>query len=261
MKQMKFFLVALMAVVMGMSVTSCMKGDDNTIYTGVAVAECVNSYPPTFTLGSQKLVINDATLLDLVLSKTYMFYYQFDTAEQSPDAPSITVTLYGGSTPTNIDAEYREGPEVASENNKANTALYSLGTSFFPSSALLSNNKLFVPFGYWVKIEEDATKQKEELNKHSFVLTYDFSNVVSGAKELVLTLNHIVNDAEGEEITRNKWTEGYKVYDLTQAIVAFEEKSHAKPVTIVIKVKVNPTIDGSLTGATDDKDDVKYTVE
>ena len=31
MKQMKFFLVALMAVVMGMSVTSCMKGDDNTI--------------------------------------------------------------------------------------------------------------------------------------------------------------------------------------------------------------------------------------
>lgn len=73
MKQMKFFLVALMAVVMGMSVTSCMKGDDNTIYTGVAVAECVNSYPPTFTLGSQKLVINDATLLDLVLGKTYMF--------------------------------------------------------------------------------------------------------------------------------------------------------------------------------------------
>ena len=31
MKQMKFFLVALMAVVMGMSVTSCMKGDDKSI--------------------------------------------------------------------------------------------------------------------------------------------------------------------------------------------------------------------------------------
>ena len=30
MKQMKFFLVALMAIVMGMSVTSCMNGDDNT---------------------------------------------------------------------------------------------------------------------------------------------------------------------------------------------------------------------------------------
>ena len=32
MKQMKFFLVALMAVVMGMSVTSCMNGDDNTLH-------------------------------------------------------------------------------------------------------------------------------------------------------------------------------------------------------------------------------------
>ena len=34
MKQMKFFLVALMAVVMGMSVTSCMNGENNPIYTG-----------------------------------------------------------------------------------------------------------------------------------------------------------------------------------------------------------------------------------
>ena len=30
MKQVKFFLVALMAVVMGVSVTSCMNGDDNS---------------------------------------------------------------------------------------------------------------------------------------------------------------------------------------------------------------------------------------
>ena len=32
MKQMKFLLVALMTVLMGMSVTSCMNGDDNTRY-------------------------------------------------------------------------------------------------------------------------------------------------------------------------------------------------------------------------------------
>ena len=31
MKQVKFFLVALMAVVMGMSVTSCMNGDETTM--------------------------------------------------------------------------------------------------------------------------------------------------------------------------------------------------------------------------------------
>lgn len=41
MKQMKFLLVALMAVVMSVSVTSCMNGENNPVYTGLAVAECV----------------------------------------------------------------------------------------------------------------------------------------------------------------------------------------------------------------------------
>ena len=40
MKQMKFFLVALMAVVMGMSVTSCMNGDDNTARQLFTIAKC-----------------------------------------------------------------------------------------------------------------------------------------------------------------------------------------------------------------------------
>ena len=44
MKQMKFLLVALMAVVMSVSVTSCMNGENNPIYTGLAVAECVCWY-------------------------------------------------------------------------------------------------------------------------------------------------------------------------------------------------------------------------
>ena len=37
MKQMKFLLVALMAVVMSVSVTSCMNGENNPVYTGLAV--------------------------------------------------------------------------------------------------------------------------------------------------------------------------------------------------------------------------------
>ena len=45
MKQMKFLLVALMAVVMSVSVTSCMNGENNPVYTGLAVAECVSTYP------------------------------------------------------------------------------------------------------------------------------------------------------------------------------------------------------------------------
>lgn len=160
MKQMKFLLVALMAVVMSVSVTSCMNGENNPIYTGLAVAECVGTYPATFAVSNnQKLVVKDATLLDLKYGTTYMFYYQFNTEEQSASAASITVTLYQGSAPVAIDADYDdEGPKSNSPDYEADAALYSLGTSLFPSSFLLYNKKLLVPFGYWVKVEENTDK-------------------------------------------------------------------------------------------------------
>ena len=44
MKQMKFLLVALMTVLMGCLITSCMNGDDNTIYTGPAFAKCTKLF-------------------------------------------------------------------------------------------------------------------------------------------------------------------------------------------------------------------------
>ena len=264
MKQMKFLLVALMAVVMSVSVTSCMNGENNPIYTGLAVAECVGTYPATFAVSNnQKLVVKDATLLDLKYGTTYMFYYQFNTEEQSASAASITVTLYQGSAPVAIDADYDdEGPKSNSPDYEADAALYSLGTSFlFPSSFLLYNKKLLVPFGYWVKVEENTDKQKEELNKHSFVLTYDVTNIASGAKTLELTLNHKISDAEGEKVTRGRWAEGYKVYDLTTAITAFSEKSGTVPTTIKIKTKLNTSTGGSLEGAIDGTNEVTYTTE
>ena len=251
MKQMKFLLVALMAVVMSVSVTSCMNGENNPIYTGLAVAECVGTYPATFAVSNnQKLVVKDATLLDLKYGTTYMFYYQFNTEEQSASAASITVTLYQGSAPVAIDADYDdEGPKSNSPDYEADAALYSLGTSLFPSSFLLYNKKLLVPFGYWVKVEENTDKQKEELN------------IASGAKTLELTLNHKISDAEGEKVTRDRWAEGYKVYDLTTAITAFSEKSGTVPTTIKIKTKLNTSTGGSLEGAIDGTNEVTYTTE
>ena len=82
MKQMKFLLVALMTVLMGMSVTSCMNGDDNTIYTGPAFAKCTNYFPATFELANgQKLVVNELSMSNLNIGEIYFFYYQFDTAQ------------------------------------------------------------------------------------------------------------------------------------------------------------------------------------
>lgn len=95
MKQMKFLLVALMTVLMGMSVTSCMNGDDNTIYTGPAFAKCTNYFPATFELANgQKLVVNELSMPNLNIGEIYFFYYQFDTAQQPGNSQTLDVTLY-----------------------------------------------------------------------------------------------------------------------------------------------------------------------
>ena len=83
MKQVKFFLVALMAVVMGMSVTSCMNGDNNTARQLFTIAKCTSPYPATFQKPTgQKLVINDASLITLNTGELYNFWYEYDSAEQ-----------------------------------------------------------------------------------------------------------------------------------------------------------------------------------
>ena len=90
MKQMKFLLVALMTVLMGMSVTSCMNGDDNTIYTGPAFAKCTNYFPATFELANgQKLVVNELSMPNLNIGEIYFFYYQFDTAQQPGNSQTL----------------------------------------------------------------------------------------------------------------------------------------------------------------------------
>lgn len=241
MKQMKFLLVALMTVLMGVSVTSCMKGDDNTIYTGPAFAKCVSSFPATFELANgQKLVVNELTMTDLTQGDIYFFYYQFDTAQQPGNSASLNVTLYGGSAPLAISAKYNERPTEANESNTANAPLYAFNSDISTQPGLLFNEYVVIPIMYWVKLESTDDKQKEELNKHSFVLTYDFKNLTAGSTELVLSLNHVINDGPEESVDRNKYTPlPYRAYNLSDAISAFKRAGGAEPTKITINAKTN----------------------
>ena len=251
MKQMKFLLVALMTVLMGVSVTSCMKGDDNTIYTGPAFAKCTNYFPATFELANgQKLVVNELSMPNLNIGEIYFFYYQFDTAQQPGNSTTLNVTLYAGSTPTSISAKTGEGPETATESNKATAPLYTFNSDTSTQPGILFNEYLVIPIMYWVKVESTDDKQTEELNKHSFILTYDFTNVKSGDTTLELTLNHVIKDGSEETVDRNKYTSTYKAYNLDRAISAFKTASGGTEPT---KIKVNAQTNSSkntLTGAT-----------
>ena len=250
MKQMKFLLVALMTVLMGMSVTSCMNGDDNTIYTGPAFAKCVSTYPAaTFELANgQRLVVNELMMADLIQDNIYFFYYQFDTAQQPANSQTLNVTLYAGSTPTSISAKSTEGPEKAADYNEATAPLYTFNSDTSTQPGILFDQYLVIPIMYWVKVESTDEKQKEELNKHSFILTYDFTNVKSGDTTLELTLNHVIKDGSEETVDRNKYTSTYKAYKLDRAISDFKAAGGAEPTKIKVNAKTNSS-KNSLDGA------------
>lgn len=255
MKQVKFFLVALMAVVMGMSVTSCMNGDNNTARQLFTIAKCTSPYPATFQKPTgQKLVINDASLITLNTGDLYKFWYEYDSAEQPDNSETLYVTLFGGSTPASINAKYEEGPTNASESSEANAPLYVFNSASDYSTqpaVLFDQQYLVIPVIYWVKVENSAEEQKKELEKHSFILTYDEETLKPGATELVLTLNHVINtEGEAENVSRDRYTSDYKAYRLDYAMGAFNSHTGQKPTKITVKAKVNSSRN-TLDGATD----------
>lgn len=252
MKQVKFFLVTLMVVVMGMSVTSCLNGDDNTIRDRPVIAKCISSYPPTFQTYGQKIIVNDASLITLNEGEIYLFAIHYDSAEQPDESPTLNVQLSAGSTPVSISAKYSEGPIAESETTKANAPLYAFNSenAIMPQVTGFKEGDLYVniPFLYWVKVENNEVKT-EELNKHSFILTYE--EIKPGDTELVMTLNHVINDGADENVVRDRQTiMYYKVYNLTNLKNQFESTSGKKLAKITIKAKVN-TSKNSLEGARD----------
>ncbi|MCS2387896.1 hypothetical protein NXV57_07570 [Bacteroides thetaiotaomicron] len=148
-----------MTVLMGMSVTSCMNGDDNTIYTGPAFAKCTNYFPATFELANgQKLVVNELSMPNLNIGEIYFFYYQFDTAQQPGNSQTLDVTLYAGSTPTSISAKSTEGPEKAADYNEATAPLYTFNSDTSTQPGILFDQYLVIPIMYWVKSREYRRK-------------------------------------------------------------------------------------------------------
>lgn len=257
MKQVKFLLVVLMAVVMGVSVTSCMKGDENTTYVAPTFAKLIDIIPPTFQQANgQKLVVNDMSLSTLNTGEIYFFYFQFDTAVQDPSSPSLNVTLPSGLV--SVSAKSSEGPIASSDATKANAPLYIFKEPFYLFASVPVNGEpfmfgtdvLIIPITYWVKVESTEDKQKEELEKHSFIVTFDRTEIEQGSTELKLALNHVINDGENKDVVRDKYTSTCKAYSLTNAMYEFQSVAGKKPTKITVKVKTNSS-KNSLEGAID----------
>ncbi|WP_291528984.1 hypothetical protein [Bacteroides sp. UBA939] len=247
MANLKIWMVALTAL-MGVSLTSCFNSEDDPIYVDALFTKCVNSYPPTFELpGGQQLVLTTPITMNFRPGEIYYLCFQFNTDEQSVDAPSINVTLYNGIEPVSLSAKGNEGPTNISESTEANSALYAFSGSVYLTAnstnidpfVFFDNEYLYIRPVYWVKEESNDEKQKEEFAKHAFILTYDLESINQGDTELVLTINHVITETSDELVTRNKYTLADKVYRLTSALAAFQAKAGQRPTKIKVVGQVN----------------------
>ena len=246
MKQMKFLLVALMAVVMGLSVTSCMNGDDNNGPQTFGVIAKLDSYASSFkTMDGTKWIPTDATSIMLLSSGMYIVNGQYNREDVNANTASITFTLT--STPTNID-----GPSVTSTPETANATMYALNyeNAYYPY--LFDKNTLILPAMFHFKNSSVATELEAELKKHKFIISYDEEEVAKGGETLDLFVNHVVTD--DEKVVRDSYTVSYEAYDLSYIISRY---SNLK--TITIHAQVNRTSDDLANSSTkEDKFDIDY---
>lgn len=243
MKQVKFFLVALMAVVMGMSVTSCMGDGENdpTVRTGDVVrANMAGSFTDR---NGMKLVPASPSYLT---GDMYFVNFQYDSSTITANSTSVDITLL--STPSCIDGE-----SVESVEKEPNVAICGFSTSYIVPY-LFDNYTLVIPFYFWTK-NVSGTELETEIAKHKFILSYDREALKEGDTELDLYLTDNLDDTD---LKREVYTGMYRAYNLRGAIADFENITKTKLTKINLRAKTNSNSNSLTENVTDAKVSLEY---
>lgn len=238
MKQVKFFLVALMAVVMGMSVTSCLKGEENnTVQGSLFVKVSPYDFPPSFVdAAGGKWIPTNATV-DASKSMA-LISFQYDRTTVEPNATSINVTLV--KDPYYFDKSY----VTSAEPEVGNAPMYTLEPESYYGTikgGFFDKNTLILPLTYWYKKYNNTTEKEKyeaEMNAHSFKM---YCDVATDFKDgvLTLTLVHDVNGGE-ENVKREDRIMDYKAFDISSVLSGIGEKTVN---SVKVKVMENQSSD------------------
>lgn len=254
MKQVKFFLVALMAVVMGMSVTSCLKGEENNTVQGSLFVK-VNPYdfPPSFVdAAGGKWIPTNATI-DASKSMA-LISFQYDKTTVEPNATSVNVTLV--EDPYYFDKSY----VMSVEPEVGNAPMYTLEPGSYYGivrGGFFDKNILILPLAYWYK-KYDKTTEKEkyeaEMNAHSFKMYCDDATDFKDGV-LTLTLVHNLNGGE-ENVKRTDRIMDYKAFDISSVLHSINGTVNS----VKVKVMENQSSD-SYTDASEKSYNFEYKFE
>lgn len=245
MKQVKFILVALMAVVMGMSVTSCLKGEENnTVQGSLFVKVNAFDFPPSFVdAAGGKWIPTNVTVDASKHMSMALISFQYDRTTVEANATSINVTLLG--EPYYFDksvVEPRE-PEVG------NAPMYTLEPGSYYGTikgGFFDKNILILPLAYWYKKYDNTTEKEKyeaEMKAHSFNMycdvATDFENGV-----LTLTLVHNVNGGEGD-VKRTDKNMDYKAFDISSVLHSIDGTVSSVKVKVMENQSTNSYTDAS----------------
>ena len=234
MKQMKFFLVALMAVVMGMSVTSCMNGDDNTqVNDRPILGKVKDSFLNlTFTSldgytfksknaveGTTNLMTNDF----IVASCTYDTAVDIDPTTNTINATIGSVEKISGNSVWQTTKANDEGENPDHASNRGVISISDL-TPF-----MVDNYNLLIPIQYFAF---------EKIASHTFSLVYySDEEELKGKSDLKLFLRHISTEEDEKETYR---AFSYRVFDISNALQAYRTLNDNKyPSNITIVAETN----------------------
>lgn len=232
MKQMKFFLVALMAVVMGMSVTSCMNGEENTIVPVAGIITLKSNFiQPEFQVegGGVTFIANNMVdgLSNAQSGDIVFLSAQYDTKTQPVD--QNTTKIY-----VDVSFAFQLNTYVSAYNTTTENAGNLSNRSIMPLSEyqatpiMYGSDWVVVPVLYY-------TEKAENKSQHSFTLVYiEDEEVKNSTLKLHLYHNSSEEIEKEKAINVSYLYESYKAFRISNLISKFKENNKEAPKSIVV---------------------------
>lgn len=198
MKQIKFFAFAL-TLLMGLTFTSCLDGDNNPIQQLQLVARYGGSYYGSYftTPDGLKLIpLDPSKLLNLQSNSLYSIYFEYNT-EESVGQKEVNITLL--EEPVLVPSKNCMPSEQSLLIPNAAMAMleYSAGYQKI-SPVFYDKSTMLFPMIFWSIFTQNKEEWTKELAKHEFEVSYSFDKNKE-PNTLILTVKHQVTDVETEE--------------------------------------------------------------
>lgn len=256
MAKFKIWMVAL-TLITGVSFTSCLNGDDNTIQPVYGPILLKSTFPYQFQAEGSDVVFeaNSVTITGLS-DNAYagdMVYLdaQYDTSTQVVDenTKKIIVTVTSAS-------KLNENTYISLEDVPYNRSVLStleLGANYSP--VLYSKNWLIFPISFYIEKSEMASALK-----HSFYLVYDAEHEDNNETTMVLRLRHQSNEDASKENSSALLSKAFKITGLVSNFNGGSTTNKLKTIKIIIQQQKGKTPE-ILEGSTDSYTEYTYELD